>query len=98
VAAKASEKANRSRVAEACLDFGTHLLRIRTSSVTPSDAENSVTELFEWFEDNDAFTPQNTGIAVHAIDFGKELLESRKTSTVREASDAIQRLYSSLTK
>ena len=87
---------NRSKLAEACLDFGSHILRVRLSSVTPDEAQGRVKDLFDWFAAHDGFTSGNTGIAIHAIDFGEELLESRKTSTIQEAIDAIQNLYSGL--
>jgi hypothetical protein len=89
---------NRSKVAEACLDFGSHLLRVRLSSVTPDEIQSVVKDLFSWFESKDAFLPQNTGIALAALRFGEELLEARKTATVDEAVAAIQDLYSDLTK
>lgn len=91
-----SETERRSKVAEACLDFGSHLLRIRTSSMTPDDAQDAVKELFEWFTSHDAFSSANAGIAIHAISFGEQLLESRKTATLQEAMEAIQNLYSEM--
>jgi len=78
------------------MDFGSQLLRIRLSSVTPDDARAAVTDLFEWFESRNAFTEGNSGIAVKAIDFGEEILTSRKTFTLQDAIDAIQKLYSDL--
>lgn len=87
---------NRSKVAVACLDFGSHLLGVRAGSVTSDDAQRSVKELFDWFAEHDAFTPGNAEIAIHAIDFGKELLTNRKTAIVQDAIDAIQRLFTDL--
>ena len=96
MATKTKSPEFRSKVAEACLDFGAHLLRVRLSSVSSNDAQDAVKELFDWFASNNAFDPANAGIAIHAIDFGKDLLETRKTATVQEAVDAVQTLYSSL--
>jgi hypothetical protein len=96
MAAKNSD--NRSKVAEACLDFGSHLLHVRLSSVTPDEIQSVVKDLFAWFESKDAFLPANTGIALGAIRFAEELLETRKTATVNEAVEAIRDLYSDLAK
>jgi len=96
MASKGSELERRSKVAEACLDFGGHLLRVRTSSITPEDAQAAVRDLFEWLESKDAFTEANSGIAIHAIGFGEQLLEARKTVSVTEAIEAIQELYAEL--
>lgn len=93
---KLSDSEMRSQVAQACMDFGTHLLRVRLSSVTPDDAQTAVQDLFEWFQEENAFTVGNYGIAMKAIDFGEEMLSSRKTLTVTEAIEAIQKLYKSL--
>ena len=93
MATKTNDTERRSQVAEACLDFGSNLLRARTSSVTPDDAQNAVKDLFSWFSSHDAFSDGNVGIATHSLDFGGQLLEARKTSTVQEAIDAIQDLY-----
>ncbi len=87
---------HRAAVANACLDFGSHLLRIRSSSVTPHDAQDAVKSLFDWFASNNAFIESNSSIAVHSLSLGKELLEFRKTTTPQEAIDAIEDLYSSL--
>ena len=87
---------NRSKVAEACLDFGSHLLSARSSSVTPDEAQRQVKDLFAWFAAHDAFTPGNVGIAIHAIQFGEELLSSRKTATVEDSIAAIQQLFTDL--
>ena len=93
MAPKNPEQENRSKIAEACLDFGSHLLQVRVSSVTTGDAQTTVKELFDWFVLHDALEEANYGIAIHAIGFGEELLESRKTATVGEAIEAIQKLY-----
>jgi hypothetical protein len=93
---KLSDSEMRSQVAQACMDFGTHLLRVRLSSVTPEDAQKAVTDLFGWFEAKNAFTDGNYTIAMKAIDFGEELLSSRKTLTLDDATGAIQKLYSDL--
>ncbi len=93
MASATSEAERRSKVAEACLDFGSHLLNVRLSTMTPDDAQSIIKELFEWFTSHNAFSPGNTGIAIHAISFGEQLLESRKTATVQEAVEAIQNLY-----
>jgi len=90
---KNTDLERRSKVAEACLDFGAHLLRVRTSSVTADDAKSVVKDLFEWFASQNAFSEANTGIAIHAIGFGEQLLESRKSATLDEATEAIQKLY-----
>jgi len=97
MAAKTTEIERRSKVAEACVDFGTHLLKVRKISVTPDDAQRAVKELFEWFESHDALAEAGYGIAIHAITFGEELLESRKTVTVDDAVRAIQKMYLDLT-
>jgi len=96
MATKTSDAERRSRVAETCVDFGGDLLRLRLSSMTPDDAQQAVQDLFSWFEEHDAFTEGNVGIAVHAIAFGRQLLDSRKTATLEEAVEAIQNLYSGL--
>ncbi len=83
-------------VAQACISFGSHLLSIRQSSMTADDAQENVKSLFDWFSEHDAFSNSNAGIAIEAIEFGKQLLESRKTSTVNEAVEAIQSLYNDL--
>jgi hypothetical protein len=96
MAAKTTEAERRSKVAEACLDFGSKILENRRSSVTPDDVQRTVKELFAWFESHDGFEEANFGIAVHTIEFGKNLLESRKTATIQDALDAIRKLYSDL--
>ncbi len=93
MAAKTTEAERRSKVAEVCLDFGSHLLRVRISTVTASEAQELVKELFDWFASQNAFNEENFGIAIHAVQFGEELLASRKTATVPESIDAIQKLY-----
>ncbi len=93
---KTSDIERRSKIAEACLDFGTHLLDVRISSITPIEARNYVKELFDWFASQDAFTEVNSGIAIHSIQFGEQLLTFRKTTTVQEAIDAIQQLFKDL--
>lgn len=96
MATKPSAAETRAKVAAACVDFGKTLLQTRVSSVTAGDARDAIRELFEWFEAHDAFTEGNAGIAIHAIAFGEQLLESRKTTTVNEATGAIQELYENL--
>ena len=96
MATQASDAERRSRVAEACLDFGGDLLQLRLSTVTREDAQETAQDLFKWFESKDAFTTGNAGIAVHAIAFGRQLLEARRTSTVEEAIESIQNLFASL--
>ena len=93
MAIKNTEAERRSQVAEACLDFGSQLLRLRVSSVTPADAQGVVKKLFDWFTSHDGFSEANAGIAIHSISFGEKLLESRKTTTVDEAVETIQKLY-----
>ena len=88
----------RSRIAEACLDFGSHLLQVRSSSVTLDDAQSAIKILFGWFASQDALKEANVGIAIHCIDFGKQLLETRKTVTLQEAIETIQGLFSDLSK
>lgn len=94
--AKTSASERRSRVAEACIGFGKTILQNRVSSASPADVQNAVRDLFEWFEAHDAFTEGNAGIAVRAIDFGGQLLESRKTATVDESIAAVQQVYEDL--
>ncbi len=96
MATKTTDAERRSKVAEACIDFGSHLLRVRISSATPNDAREAARDLFNWFENHDAFTEGNVGIALHAITFGSNLLESRKTATLGDSIDAIQVLFEDL--
>ncbi len=84
-------------VAEACLGFGAHLLRVRLSSVTPSEAQDSARDLFQWFASHDGFEEGSATVAVECAAFGKALLEFRSTATVREALDAIQGLFTDMT-
>jgi hypothetical protein len=90
------EAERRSKVAEACLEFGSDLLRARTSSVTPDDAQNVVKELFTWFEAEEAFKEGNFGIAIRSLEFGTEMLKARKTTTLDETVAAVQKLYRDL--
>lgn len=94
--AKTTSTERRSKVAEACLSFGGDLLKARTSSVSSDDAQESVKDLFRWFESQDAFSEGNYGIAIHAVEFGAEVLRNRKTATVEEAIEAIQGIYKEL--
>jgi len=96
MAAQTTEAQRRSKVAEACVDFGRQLLRSRPSSVTADDAQRIMRELFEWFETHGAFAEGNYGIAIRAVAFGEELLESRNTSTPDDAVKAIQGVYEDL--
>lgn len=84
---------HRSKVAEACIVFGADILTLRPSSATPEEIQDWVKELFGWFEEHDAFTTGNHGIAIRATSFARELLESRKTATVDDALAAIRNLY-----
>ena len=94
--AKTNASERRSRVAEACIGFGKTVLQNRVSSASPEDVRNAVRDLFEWFESHDAFTEGNVGIAVRAVDFGGQLLESRKTATVEDAIAAIRQVFEDL--
>ncbi len=96
MASQDTDLERRSKIAEACIDFGSHLFTVRVSSVTPDDIQSCVKDLFEWFEEHEAFTPGNSGIAIHAVGFGEQFLESRKTATVDDAVEAIRNLYKSL--
>ena len=96
MASKTTETQRRSDIAKACLDFGSHLLNVRISSVTADDAQRHVADLFDWFASHDAFTEANAEIAIHAIQFGEQLLATRKTATVQEAIEAIQQLFGDL--
>ena len=98
MATKTTEVERRSNVAEACLHLGQELLRLRLSTVTAEDAQSAIRELFEWFESHDAFSEANARIAVHSVAFGEQLLESRKSATLSDVIQAIQRVYSDLQK
>lgn len=96
MATKNIEAEYRSKIAEACIEFASHLLKIRVSSVTPSETLEIATTLFQWFEDHNAFTKGNVGIALKAISYGGDLLASRKTATIHEAVESIQALFENL--
>jgi hypothetical protein len=96
MASKSTASEARAKVAQACLQFGRALLRVRQASVTGQDAQDAVLELFEWFSAHDALSPANASIAVESVGFGQELLDARKSSTTEEAIEAIQDLYSKL--
>jgi hypothetical protein len=93
---KTSSSERRSRVAESCIGFGRAILETRVSSASAQDAQEAVRDLFEWFKAHDAFTEGNVGIAVRAVEFGGQLLESRKTATVGDAIAAIQQIFEDL--
>ena len=96
MASKTTEAGYRSKVAEACLDFGSNLLNLRFSSVTPDEVQSYVKYLFDWFASHHAFTEANVEIAIHAIRFGEEILAARKNATIQEAIEAIQELFENL--
>ena len=90
------EAAYRAAVAEACIEFSNDLLEVRESSVSANDAQSAAKDLFSWMRAQQALTENNYRIAVHAIDFGRQLLRARHTATLQEATAAIQNLYTTL--
>lgn len=93
---RTTEAERRAKVAEACLGYGTHLLKVRPASESAGDASAATKDLFNWFGAHNAFSEANHTIAVGCIDFGRHLLEFRRTTTPAEAMDAIEDLFESL--
>lgn len=97
MAARTTEAERRAKVAEACLEFGSHLLRVRLSSVTSQEARAAVRDLFAWFADHGAFSEGSFTVAIQCVAFGRAQLEYRSSATVDEALESIRDLYASLT-
>jgi hypothetical protein len=97
MATRTTEPERRAKVAEACLDFGGQLFRLRLSSVTAAEARVAVRDLFTWFAEHDGFIEGNFTIAIQCLGFAQALLEHRSSATVDEAIEAIHDLYTTLT-
>lgn len=97
MAARTTEAERRAKVAEACLEFGSHLLRVRLSSVTAQEARDAARDLFAWFADRDAFGEGNFTVAAQCVAFGRAQLEYRVSTSVEEALESIRELYTALT-
>ncbi len=83
-------------VAEACLDFGSNLLRVRLSSVTPAEAQAATRELYQWFAAHDGFADGKTRVAVQCVAFARSMLEYRMSATPQEAIRAAEELFEDL--
>lgn len=97
MAARTTEAERRAKVAEACLDFGGHLLRLRLSSVTAAEARGVVRDLFAWFADHDGFSEGNFTVAIQCLGFARALLEYRASATMEDALESVRDLYAALT-